>query len=61
MSAAATDKGLPLRQYAKREGITLGAAYLRIWNERVSAFKDGREWRIVQPDESAPGSGDEDD
>ena len=39
---------LSLREYAKREGISLQAAYLRVWNEKVTAVKDGRAWRIVE-------------
>jgi hypothetical protein len=51
-TAATTEMPLTIREYAKREGITLQAAYLRVWNERVSAVKDGREWRVLPEEKS---------
>jgi hypothetical protein len=30
---------IALREYAQREGITIGAAYLRVWNGRVQSEK----------------------
>jgi hypothetical protein len=44
---AFASQGVPLKEYAKREGISLQSAYMRVWNERVTAVKDGRTWRIL--------------
>ncbi len=54
MSTATKLEGLPLREYAKQEGISLQAAYLRVWNEKVTAVKDGREWRILPQEPHRP-------
>ena len=40
---------MTLKEYAKQEGITIGAAYARIWNGKVAAERvDGR-WQIPLP------------
>jgi hypothetical protein len=45
---------IPLRKYAQREGISIGAAYLRVWNGRVQSEKrDGRIY--VNPEPQATG------
>jgi hypothetical protein len=41
-------QGVPLKEYARRERISLQSAYMRVWNERVTAVKDGRTWRILE-------------
>ena len=43
---------MTLREYCKKEGITLGSGYRRIWNGLVPAVRvDGR-WLIVAADEN---------
>jgi hypothetical protein len=40
---------ISIREYAIREGISLGTAYRRVWEGRASAAKRDGRWGILTP------------
>jgi hypothetical protein len=45
-------EALTLRQYANQEGISLGSAYRRVWEGRVSAKQVLGRW-VIEPKKDA--------
>jgi hypothetical protein len=56
MSDTSHDDGLTVREYARREGITIQSAYRRIWDDKVEAKQILGRWLVAAPDKEAAGA-----